>query len=109
MTEAIPRRDYLTFQFLDDVSLLPPTERQKKISDATIHRIGPLVEYALFDRGAAPYALDRLNAGEARNLSKTLKTKDCLNAVFSRTKSVEFFRIPLNDAEFSDNAWVAFW
>lgn len=108
MTEASPDREYLTFHFLDDVWLLPLSERQKKISQAAIHRIGPLVEYALFDRDAACHSLDQLRANEARNLSKTLQTKDSLQPISSRIRAVEFFRIPLNGAAFSDNAWVAF-
>jgi len=92
------QQTYLTFHFLDDVLLLPQGERRKKIDDALPNRIGPLVEYVLFDHVAGRSYLSQSEAVEARILSKAIRTKS--SSPFAHhtslvARTVEFFRPPL--------------
>jgi anti-sigma regulatory factor (Ser/Thr protein kinase) len=108
MAEVQPHSDYLTFPFLDDVLLLPPHERLKKISQSSFYRIGPLVEYAIIDE-AAPVVLQQANSQNAQRLLKTMNVvSEARIETSSNAKKVEFMRLPLNEASCCDNAWVSF-
>jgi hypothetical protein len=111
VAEEKPGQTYLTFHFLDDVLLLPQGERRKKIDDVIPNRIGPLVEYVLFDHASGRSYLSQFDTVEARMLSRVLQTTPSsplspLTSLVART--VEFSRPPQMAAEFDNVAWIAF-
>ncbi len=108
MNEVPPHQDFFNFPFLDDVFLLSNEERQKKISQSNFLRIGPLVEYALIDQDSS-HTLHQLNNNITQKLLNVVRNhreEPRTNTVSA--KPFEFFKPPLNDAAFEENAWVAF-
>jgi hypothetical protein len=104
-------QDYLTFQLLDDVLLLPKTEWGKRIGGCMAHRIGPLVEYALFDHPSGQSYLNRPRTTQAHMLSRVLQATP--SAPPSRTTSldacpIEFLQPPQTNAAFDEPWWIAF-
>src|SRR5207244_780302 len=110
MAERKPLREYLTFRFLDDILLLSKGEYQKKIIDSVPNRLGPLVEYVLFDHASGQSYLRKSNTMEAQMLSMVLRTTSLPSSSFTSLNplTIEFFRTPQTEAEFEDAAWIAF-
>jgi hypothetical protein len=111
MVEERPGRNYLTFQLLDDVLLLPRSEWGKKIGGCIAHRIGPLVEYVLFDRASAQSYLSRSKTIQARMLSRVLQATPWTRS--SRATSldacpIEYLKTPHTNAAFDEPWWIAF-
>jgi hypothetical protein len=111
MAEERPGRNYLTFQLLDDILLLPKSEWGKKIGGCIAHRIGPLVEYALFDHASGQSYLSRSKTMQADMLSRVLQATP--SALSSRATSLdarplEFLKTPHTNAAFGEPWWIAF-
>lgn len=106
-----PGSGYLTFQLLDDVLLLPTGEREQKIGYASPNRIGPLVEYVLFDPASSRSYLRRLKTIETQALSRALErttSSPWSHSTFLDAHSIEFWTAPQSEAAFDDPRWVAF-
>lgn len=101
---------YLNFELLEDVMLLPSSESEHIVEQATILRIGPLVEYAYHhyedlenhlrsrsNNQAVNSLLDAL-AGHRRSVPDT--------SIIAR--SIEFARAPQTPEDVEDPNWIAF-
>jgi hypothetical protein len=111
MVEERPGRNYLTFQLLDDVLLLPKSEWGKKISCSIAHRIGPLLEYVLFDHDSGQSYLSQSKTLQAHMLSRVLQaTATALpsRATSLDAHSIEFLKTPHMNAAFDEPWWIAF-
>jgi hypothetical protein len=110
MAERKPLQEYLTFRFLDEVLLLSKEEYQKKVFGSVPNRIGPLVEYTLFDEASSQSYLRKSNTFEAQMLSRVLRTTSLPSSSFTSLNplTIEFVRTPQTEAEFEDAAWIAF-
>jgi hypothetical protein len=111
MAEERSGRDYLTFQLLDDVLFLPKSERENKIGCCIARRIGPLVEYVLFDHTSSQSYLSRSKTILAHMLSRVLQATP--SALSSRATSLdarplEFLKTPHTNAAFGEPWWIAF-
>ena len=111
MAEERPGRKYLTFQLLDDVLLLPKSEREKKIGCCIAHRIGPLVEYALFDHTSSQSYLSQSKTLQAHMLSRVLQATPVTvpsRATSLDARTLEFLKTPHMNAAFDEPWWIAF-
>src|SRR6266487_4030667 len=111
MAEERPGRNYLTFQLLDDVLLLPKSAREKKIGGCIAHRIGPLVEYALFDHTSGQSYLSRSKTIQAHMLSRVLRAAPSVlpyRATSLDARPIEFLTMPHTNAAFDEPWWIAF-
>jgi hypothetical protein len=111
MAEERPGRNYLTFQLLDDILLLPKSKWENKIDYCIAHRIGPLVEYTLFDHASAQSYLSHSKTLQAHILSSVLQAIP--SALPSRATSldarpIEFLKTPHSNAMFDEPWWIAF-
>ncbi len=110
MIERIPLQPVLTFELLDDVLFQPQEEGEKMLLEASIYRIGPLVEYALYlDPIKSKAFLTEKRVDETSALSSILYGKRPRNENTSLSPlDLEFAKVPQRDSDFDSPSWIAF-
>lgn len=102
----------LTFDVLDDVMSLSPSEQIGEITSTTIEQIGPLVEYIYRNYENALHTIHVFDGtpvvrcfSEAIRLSNIQRFPNILSLDAQR---IEFFKPPQYQNEFDDKRWLAF-
>jgi hypothetical protein len=103
---------YLTFGLLDRLGTLSTAELESSIRDATIRRIGPLVEFAYLNYPNAITLLAETNNSEATDCFRTALAKPDISHFQLTTslgpKNFEFIRGFQTAAEADDLRWMTF-
>jgi anti-sigma regulatory factor (Ser/Thr protein kinase) len=103
---------YLTFGLLDSLATLSTAELESSLRDATIRRIGPLVEFAYLDYPNAITLLAETNNSEATKRFRTALVKPDISHFQLTTslspKNFEFIRGFQTAAEADDLRWMTF-
>lgn len=111
MSNTKNSQSYLSFKALDYLLEKPSAEYREKIQELKFHRIGPMVEYYLYDKDVAP-SLYRKSASVGSTLLLKMAAIKTLNDLPAPTTShsyeVEFFKCPCSEAELEDARYDAF-
>jgi hypothetical protein len=110
MFKSVPPPPVLTFELLDDLLFGPEEEIEKKLLEANIFRIGPLVEYALLlNPDASTSFLRKKRTSESTALSSVLNAgRKRVENPSLKPLGLEFFKTPEQEADFSNPLWIAF-
>jgi hypothetical protein len=106
------RKKYLTFDLLEDVMFLPPDRYEGIVGQATVARIGPLVEYAYHHYEGATAQLnalfdDQMSGALAREFQRA-NLSQASNNTSIKARPLEFFRPPQSLEEYENPNWFPF-